>query len=187
MADSIFVRKENEKTQIEALKKAIRIYFEGDVEYNQRMNFIDYDFSEDKDFKNILEVFSNRYTFEDLKNLWSDIMLTAFNQENKLVFVYDGLGKFTEDRKITLVNYPKDIALGYPVDYWIEKCEKVKENSTISLPNALKDSLVDIVCTKEGYKVIRIMHEEFNWTEEGAMDRLTKIINMSDEKRIGPI
>lgn len=187
MANSIFVRKEEEKIQIEALKKSIRIYFEGDVEYNQRLNFIDYDFTEDEDLKRVLNAFNDRYSFNDLKNLWKDIMLTAFNEENKLIFVYDGLGKFTEERKITLENYPDNIELGYPVEYWIDKCEEIKEKSTISLPTALKDTLVDIVCTKCGYKVIRIMHEEFNWGKEGAMERLTKIIEKSSEKRIGPI
>ncbi|HHX68606.1 MAG: hypothetical protein WAO56_01070 [Miniphocaeibacter sp.] len=179
MANSIFVRREEEKVQIEALKKSIRIYFEGNVDYNQRFNFIDYDISEDEDIKKILGAFDNRYSVDDLNNLRKDIMLTAFNKENKLIFVYDGLGKFTKERKITLENYPKDIKVGFPIDYWIEKSETINDSSTIALPTALKDSLVDIISAKNGFMVIRIMHKEFNWLEEGAMERLTKIIENS--------
>ncbi len=181
MANSIFTRKEEEKAQIEALKKSIRIYFEGDVDYNQRLNFIDYDITTDGDLIKILDAFNNRYSMDDLKGLWKDIMTTAINKENRLVFIYDGLGKFTEARKTTLEKYPEGLKLGFPVDYWIEKCEELKETSTIALPTALKDSLLDIVCSKNDYCVIRIMHNEFDWSEEGAMDRLTKIIDNSSK------
>ncbi|WP_100065586.1 hypothetical protein [Miniphocaeibacter massiliensis] len=179
MVTSIFVRREEEKVQIEALKKSIRIYFEGDVDYNQRLDFIEYDISKDEDLLKILEVFDNRYSIDELKNLKKDIMITAFNKDSKIIFVYDGRGKFTDSRKKTLENYPENIKLGYPLEYWIEKCGEIKETSTVELPTALKDSLTDIICAKNGYTVIRIMDEEFDWREEGAMERLTKIIDNS--------
>ncbi|MDL2310541.1 hypothetical protein LJC13_01020 [Peptostreptococcaceae bacterium OttesenSCG-928-C18] len=179
MANSILVRKEEEKNQIEAFKKSIRVYFEGDVEYNQKLDFVDYDISEDEDLKRILNVFENRYAIEDLKNLKEDIMFTAFNRENKIIFSYDGIEKFTKSRKKTLENYSNDLKLGYPVDYWIKKCEEINANVTSEFPNALKDSLTDIICSKNGYMVIRIMSGEFDWREEGAMERLNKIIENS--------
>ena len=180
MAGSIFIRKEEEKLQIEAIKKSIRIFFEGDVEYNQRLNFIDYDFSKDKDILKILDAFDNKYSINDLTNLWKDTMITAYNKENKLIFIYDGLEKFTLERKKTLENYPEGFIIGFPIEMWKEKCEEIQAKSIVSLPLALKDSLVDIICTKSGYTVIRLMFNEYNWTEEGAMDRLIKIIENSE-------
>lgn len=181
MAGSIFVRKEEEKLQIEAIKKSIRIFFEGDVDYNQRLNFIDYDFSKDEDILKILNAFDNKYTINDLTNLWKDTMITAYNKENKLIFIYDGLEKFTLERKKTLDNYPEEFKIGFPIELWKSKCEEIQSKSIVSLPLALKDSLVDIICTKSGYTVIRLMFNEFNWTEEGAMDRLVKIIGNTEK------
>ncbi len=185
MSNSIFSRKHEEKEQIEAWKKAIRIYFEGDVEYNQKLEFLEPNIEEDEDLKNILKAFDNKYDIEELKSLWNDIMVTAFNEEHKMVFVYDGMGKFTQDRKISLENYPKDMKLGYPRKFWIKKCEEVQDSSTIALPNALKDSLVDIVATKQGYIVIRIMHEEIDWSLDSSMDVLSQMIDNAKTGKFG--
>ena len=40
MTSSIFNRKHDEKEQIEAWKKTIRIYFNGNVEYNKKLDFL---------------------------------------------------------------------------------------------------------------------------------------------------
>ncbi|MDO5017954.1 MAG: hypothetical protein Q4E02_01505 [Lagierella massiliensis] len=184
MTSSIFNRKSDEKEQIEAWKKTIRIYFEGNVEYNEKLDFLKPEV-EDEDIKKILQAFDNKYTVKDLKSLWEDIMVTAFSKDHRMVFVYDGKGKFTMDRKISLENYPKKIKLGYPRKFWIKKCEQLDENSTTALPNALKDSLVDILATKQGYIVIRIMHEEVDWSLDSSMDVLSQMINNAKTGKFG--
>ena len=185
MTSSIFNRKHDEKEQIEAWKKTIRIYFNGNVEYNKKLDFLKKEIEQDEDIKNILAAFDNKYKMSDLEELWDDIMLTAFCEEEKMVFVYDGNGKFTEDRKISLANYPKDLKLGYPRKFWMKKCDEVQDNSTNALPNALKDSLVDMVSTKQGYTVIRIMHEEVDWSLDSSMDVLGQMVQNAHSGKFG--
>lgn len=179
MAANMFDITLEELEQTEAFKKASRIYFNGDLKYNENLDFLDFDFNEDKDFQRILDAFENRYDMHDIESLKRDIRLTAVSHEKKLVFIYDNPNKFNKFRALSLENYPDDLKLGYPKELWIEKSIKLDNHTALSLPLALQDSMVDIALGKSGYMVIRIISDSFDWKKEGAVDRLNKLVENS--------
>lgn len=175
MAANIFETTSKEIEQIDAFKKALRIFFNGDLKYNEKIEFLDYDFREDEDFLHILNSLGNRFSIDEAINIIRDIRLTAISHDKKIVFIYDNPEKFNKYRKIALENYP-DIKLGFPKELWIKKCEEDNFKSALGLNLAIQDSMVDIGFTKSGYMVIRVMSDAFDWKEEGAIDRINKMV-----------
>lgn len=182
MAENMFDITLEELEQTEAFKKVSRIYFNGDLKYNETLQFLDYNFELDEDFQRILDAFDNRYGIEDIKSLEKDIRLTAISHDKKLVFIYDNPNKFNKYRALSLENYPEDLKLGYPKELWIEKSLRLDNHTALSLPLALQDSMVDISLSKSGYMVIRIMSDSFDWKKEGAVDRLSKLVENSKKE-----
>ncbi|MDO5754772.1 MAG: hypothetical protein Q4P28_00860 [Tissierellia bacterium] len=180
--NSAFQTSKEVEEQIEGLKRTLRIYFEGELQYSYRLQELSYPFEEDEDLKKILDIFDGAYTMKDILNFEQDVRVTAVNHEEKLAFYYDTDQKFTEARKKTLEHYPKDLDLGYPVDFWIEKCDEINASPIIALPSALMDTMVDFSMAKSGYNVIRIKHKEFDWTLDGAIDVLRRFIKNSKNK-----
>lgn len=182
MESSTFLTSENEKEQMEALKNTMRVFFSGDLEYSRRFSFYQYDFSEDPDIQKILELFDGYYSLKDLETLRYDIRLTAINEENKLVFMYDLKNTFTPQRQQVMETYPTGLKFGYDVDAWIEKCKEVQAETASAVRNATMASMVDLAMTKQGYKVIRIMYDTFDWTGAGATDKLQQMIIQANKR-----
>lgn len=180
--NSTFQTNKEIEEQIEGFKKTLRIYYEGELEYSFRLRELEYDFENDEDLKKILAAFDNSYTMEDILDFEQNVRVTAVNRDEKTAYYYDTDSKFTKPRRITLENYPDDLNLGYPVDFWIEKCEEIDADPITALPNALMDTMVDLAMAKSGYNVIRVKHKEFDWTLEGAIDVLRRFIRNSKNK-----
>ena len=101
------------------------------------------------------------------------------SESNKLIIEYDERGHFTEARRISLLNYP-DVELHYDKDKWIKKCEetKAKTNSRYnsSVARAYYDSIRDIEAYHHGYRLIRIMHGDFDFERDDAVGYVRKLI-----------
>ena len=79
---------DEQREQKEAFKKTLRIYSDGVIDYNIRFDVIDYDFSQDEEFKNILDSFENSYTLESIESLKKDTgyePLISFDEGVKMV------------------------------------------------------------------------------------------------------
>lgn len=90
-------------------------------------------------------------------------------KKKKIIIEYDENQHFTEARKITLENYPKNIKVYFDKDYWIEQCKKInaKDNDPPDRDEkrAYYDSVRDIEAFKNGYKLIRIKHVDFDYSK----------------------
>lgn len=84
-------------------------------------------------------------------------------------------------------NYPKNVKIYFSKAYWIQQCNKInaKDNYPVDRDEkrAYYDAVRDIEAFKHGYKLIRIKHSDFDWTNDNASDYLKKIIPINPEKR----
>lgn len=132
------------------------------------------------EYKKIVEAlikYRNQKTFlKSNYHLACDIVI----DEYKIIIEYDEKQHFSQARKITLENYPKNVKVYFDKDYWIEQCNKInaKDNHPIDRDEkrAYYDAVRDIEAFKNGYKLIRIKHGDFDWTSENAIEYLNKII-----------
>ena len=78
---------DEQRAQKEAFKKILRIYSDGVIDYNVRLDIIDYDFSKDEEFLKILNSFENSYSLESLESLKKEISVTGIFEKRKYIFV----------------------------------------------------------------------------------------------------
>ena len=121
--------------------------------------------------------YRNQKTFLKLDHpLACDIVI----EEKKLIIEYDENQHFTQARKITLENYPENVKVYFDKAYWIEQCNKInaKDNDPVDRDEtrACYDAVRDIEAFKNGYKLIRIKHGDFDYTREDAIEYLNKLV-----------
>lgn len=112
-------------------------------------------------------------------------------ESKKLIIEYDERQHFSEARRISLEAY-KDIDVLFDRAQWIKACRDInaKDNSPKNRDEirAYYDSIRDIVCYENGYKLVRIMHGQLDFTAEDAEEQLRilfdKVLNNPIEKRI---
>lgn len=107
-------------------------------------------------------------------------------EQHKIIIEYDENQHFSQARKITLKNYPENAKVYFPKDYWIEQCNKInaKDNHPVDRDEkrAYYDAVRDIEAFKHGYKLIRVKHGDFDWTNENAIEYLSKILTTNSGK-----
>jgi len=102
-------------------------------------------------------------------------------EKHKLIIEYDETQHFSKAREITLDNYPESITLHYSKESWMEACDRInaKDNDPIDRDErrAFYDTVRDIEADRNGYKLIRIKHGDFNWEEPGAGIHLKNLLS----------
>ena len=108
-----------------------------------------------------------------------DIVLEEF----KVIIEYDERQHFSKARSITLENYPSSVELFYSKEDWIRSCQEIaaKDNDPIDRDErrAFNDCVRDIEAAKNGYKLVRIKHEQIDWESVDAKEALKRIIPLS--------
>lgn len=103
-------------------------------------------------------------------------------ENQKMIIEYDERQHFTKQRKIALMSYPSDINLYYNRELWIKACDDInakmeKENSPFrDETRAFYDSVRDIEAYRHGYKLIRIMHGQFDFARENAREYFLELM-----------
>lgn len=103
-------------------------------------------------------------------------------EKKKLLIEYDERQHFSEQRKIALLSYPSDLYLNFDKKKWIKACDDInakmkKKNSPFrDETRAFYDSVRDIEACRHGYKLIRIMHGQFDFSREDAKKYLLELI-----------
>ncbi len=159
MENSTFLASDYEKEQIDAIKKILRVYFSGDIEFSKNFSELKPNIDNQK-LKEILNELDENINRDDLIRYVNDINIMAYNEENKLCFMYDANRKFTKERKIAL-----------------DKCDSILSNSSSDLQNAIYSTMLDICCEEMGILVIRICEDDFDWTDDHAMEKLNEIVS----------
>lgn len=102
------------------------------------------------------------------------------SESNKIIIEYDERQHFTEARRLSLLGYP-DIPVYYDKQKWIKASEDIQAVDNTP-PNrdevrAYYDSIRDIEAYNNGYKLIRIMHEEFDFERDDAYEYIEQLID----------
>ena len=176
MENSTFLASDYEKEQIDAIKKILRVYFSGDIEFSKNFSELKPNI-DNQNLKKVLNELDDKITRDDLIRYVNDINIMAYNEENKLCFMYDANRKFTKERKIELENYPRDKNYGFCIEKWINKCNSILSNSSSDLQNAIYSTMLDICCEEMGILVVRICEGDFDWTDNHAMEKLNEIVS----------
>ena len=106
-------------------------------------------------------------------------------ESKKIIIEYDERQHFSEARRISLKAYP-GIKLFYDQALWENACLDIqaKDNQPVNRDEtrAFYDCVRDIEAVKNGYRLVRIMHGQVDFNEEGAAEKLKEIleINTSD-------
>lgn len=104
-------------------------------------------------------------------------------ESRKIIFEYDERQHFSRARYISLSAYPKDIMLGYDKELWMRACKDIqaKDSSPKNRDEirAFYDSVRDIECAKHGYRLVRIMHGQFDWNSEDTKQQIEEILHIN--------
>lgn len=99
----------------------------------------------------------------------------------KFIVEYDERQHFSKARAISLDAY-RDIPLNYDRDIWIQACKDIdaRDNDPIYRDEgrAFFDSVRDIQAYRHGYKLVRIMHGQIDFTQDSAYDELLKLLGL---------
>lgn len=116
-------------------------------------------------YKKVYEALVNyrgHTSFIKRKSLQCDFVI----ESKKLIIEYDERQHFSEARRISLLAY-KSIPVNYDRKLWITACTDImaKDNDPIDRDEtrAYYDSMRDILASKNGYTLIRIMHGQVDF------------------------
>ena len=105
-------------------------------------------------------------------------------ESEKLIIEYDERQHFSEARKVSLLSY-LDIPVYFDRELWIRACSDIqaKDGQPVNRDEvrAYYDSIRDIEASKNGYKLVRIMHGQIDFECIGAEESLSKILNVQPE------
>ena len=109
-------------------------------------------------------------------------------ESKKIIIEYDERQHFTKARGIALNCYD-EMSLCYDVDLWKQACVDInaKDNSPINRDEtrAYYDSVRDIESARHGYRLIRIMHGQIDFTKDDAKAKLAEILEINASKQNG--
>ena len=101
------------------------------------------------------------------------------SESNKVIIEYDERQHFTQARRESLLGYP-DIELNFDKNLWIKASDDIRavDNTPKDRDEtrAYYDSIRDLEAYNHGYKLIRIMHDEYDFESDGAYEYVEKLI-----------
>ena len=96
-----------------------------------------------------------------------------------LIIEYDERQHFTEPRALALELYPPTLSLGFDAQRWLNACRKIRSRDNQppyrDEQRAFYDALRDILSQANGTRLIRIKHEDWDWSRPDSGQHLTEI------------
>lgn len=113
------------------------------------------------------------------------------SDSNKVIIEYDERQHFSVARAATLEAYPSEMALYFDKELWKQACYDIraKDGNPVNRDEirAFYDSTRDIEAAKNGYKLVRIMHGQYDWNSENAEQQLRSILfNNAEQENLIP-
>ncbi len=104
-------------------------------------------------------------------------------ESQKLIFEYDERQHFTLARKTALESYPPSTPIYFDKQRWCTACEAIHAQDNYP-PNrdetrAYYDSIRDIKSAQNGYRLIRIMHGDYDWESNFANQYINQLLAYS--------
>lgn len=105
-------------------------------------------------------------------------------ESKRLIIEYDERQHFTEARRLALLSYP-NVPVCYDREKWIAACESIqaKNNQPANRDEirAYYDSVRDICAAEHGYKLVRIMHGQTDFLDDGSIAELKCLLGLNAE------
>ena len=136
-----------------------------------------------KEYFEIVDALSVYRHYQEFKKSNFQLSFDFVINNYKIVIEYDERQHFSEARKITLHHYPESIRLHYSKKSWIEACDRInaKDNDPIDRDErrAFYDTVRDIEAYRNGYKLLRIKHGDYDWEGQGAEIHLKNLLSFA--------
>ncbi len=140
------------------------------------------------EYEKIIKVLEDYRGFKDFYTPNRTLPCDYVIEEQKLIIEYDEQQHFTAPRRLTLELYPKEFDFYFPVQKWKQYCRihDAHDNNPKDRDEAraFYDVVRDFEAFKNGYKLIRIKHGEFDWISPNAKDYLISLINTKPYKTL---
>ncbi len=127
-------------------------------------------------------LYQYRHSDQKFARLNYELRCDFVSESHKTIIEYDERQHFSAARAIALNAY-KEISLDYDRDLWIRACEEVDAHDNAPAyrdeGRAFFDSTRDIQAYRNGFKLVRIMHGQIDFTKEDAYEKLLNILNIN--------
>ena len=99
----------------------------------------------------------------------------------KLIIEYDERQHFSEARRISLLAY-QNVPVHFDRQLWIDACQDIQARDNQPRDRdevrAFYDSTRDIEAAKHGYSLVRIMHGQIDFEQDGAKEQLEELLGL---------
>lgn len=124
-----------------------------------------------RDLYEALRNYRGHTEFVKVNRIKYDYVINGTN----IVIEYDENQHFTTLRKMTFDYYPNDIILNYDRELWKARCERLNMHDNNppcrDEQRAFRDAIRDIASFRNGYKLVRIYHGEYDFSKQEDKDR----------------
>lgn len=106
-------------------------------------------------------------------------------ESQHLIIEYDERQHFTEARRLSLLSYP-NVSVCYDRAKWIAACESIhaKDNQPANRDEirAYYDSVRDICAAEHGYRLVRIMHGQTDFSSDGSIETVKCLLGLQTKQ-----
>lgn len=173
--------KSNAKRQREAFKNLLKRYF-GEVQTEVSFDWLvvpGWD-SMDAALLNLAKALASYRGYRKYFSPRTILHVDFFIPSHNLIIEYDERQHFTIPRAIALENYPRNVDLAFDRAAWISFCKAIRATDPTPYyrdeQRAFYDSLRDVLASIHSFTVLRVKHEEYDWTLPDATSRLNKLL-----------
>ncbi|MGA2262880.1 MAG: hypothetical protein ABSH28_15780 [Acidobacteriota bacterium] len=109
--------------------------------------------------------------------------------DQRLIVEYDERQHFTRPRALSLALYPSELDLGFDRAEWIRSCERTDAHDSSPAyrdeQRAYYDAVRDILAAQNGVRLVRLRHDEQDWTAPNAGEVLSRILEQAAAEERG--
>ena len=176
--------------QKNALQLVLNKIFDGDIVCEKTFDWMKTPNEYNDDYINLISELSKYRGNDSFAKKNVKLRCDFVCESRKLIIEYDERQHFSMARRISLLAYP-DISLCYDKNLWVQACTDIqaKDNQPRDRDEvrAYYDSVRDIEASRNGYKLVRIMHGQTDFNSPNASrileNMLSTVLNLPEESK----
>ncbi|MBU3198553.1 hypothetical protein LL037_18995 [Clostridium estertheticum] len=180
-ADKIKIPAKAVIEQKNALQLLLNRIFDGDIVCEKTFSWLKTPDIIEGDYENLYKSISEYRGDKAFAKRNVQLRYDFVCESEKLIIEYDERQHFSQARKVSLLYYP-DISVYFDRQLWIQACNDInaKDGQPVNRDEvrAYYDSVRDIESSKQGYKLVRIMHGQTDFEADGAEESLKKQLHI---------
>ena len=181
------IRSKEVVEQKNALQLLLNQHFKGTVVTEKSFDWLVTPEKPDRLYKSIINTLSKYRGDTKFARKKAKLKCDFVCDAKKIIIEYDERQHFSEARRLSLLAYKGKVHTDYDIDFWIKACADVhardNDPSNRDEIRAYYDSTRDIEAARNGYKLIRIMHDQVDWSAAGAEQELRKLLKGGKRQR----